>query len=199
MTDPNKTAILVVLDRSGSMNTITDDVVGAFAAFVKEQREQPGSATLSLVQFDTEYEEVYLNKPLDEVPLPLVHQPRGGTALFDAMGKGIVNLGAKLASQPEDERPSKVIVVTMTDGYENSSKEWTQESLKAKIEEQRSKYNWEFVFTAANIDAHEYAQNLGIAHSANFVANSAGVQGNIGGMSRGISSYRKGTGYDVSE
>ena len=139
----NKTAIMVVLDRSGSMQPLTKDVCGGFDTFVAEQKKLPGEATLTLVQFDHEYEIVYVNKPLDEVP-PLTHIPRGSTALLDAVGRGIGELGSALDKQPEDERPGKVIVVIMTDGQENASQEWTREKLRKLIKEQREKYSWEF-------------------------------------------------------
>ncbi len=198
MTDQNKTAIMMIVDRSGSMRPLSQDVVGGFNQFVEEQKKEPGDATLTLVQFDHEYEVVYVNKPLSEVP-SLVHQPRGGTALLDAVGRGIVELGEALAKEPEDKRPGKVIVVIMTDGEENSSNEWTNEQIKEKITEQREKYSWEFVFTGANVDSFSVANAMGIQHAAAYTCDVAGVANNFGAISRGVSSYRSGRGYDSSE
>ncbi len=194
MTDQNKTAILVVLDRSGSMANLSNDVRGGFDTFVEEQRKHPGEATLSLVQFDTVYDIVYLNRSLDKVP-PLVHEPRGGTALLDAVGRGVTELGEALAALPEAERPGKVIVVIMTDGEENSSEEWRVDTLKAKITELRETYSWEFVFTGAGIDAFAAAQGLGIKHAVNVAHDGVAVSDNFAGVSRGVSGYRSGGGY----
>lgn len=190
----DRTAIMVVLDRSGSMASISDDVRGGFDAFVAEQRKEPGEATLTLVQFDTAYEVVYINRPLAEVP-PLVHVPRGSTALLDALGRGIVELGEALAKVDEADRPGRVIVVVMTDGHENASREYSRERIAAMVKEQRETYSWEFVFTGANVDAFAEARGLGIAHAAGYAATSKGVADNLRGVSRGVSSYRSGGGY----
>ena len=100
MTDPSYTDITMVLDRSGSMQSIKDDTVGGFDAFVDEQRRLPGRCTVSLVQFDNEYEEVYTGRDLAEVPsLTLV--PRGSTAMLDAIGRAANATGVRLAAFPE--------------------------------------------------------------------------------------------------
>ena len=112
MTDPTYTDITMVLDRSGSMQSIKTDTIGGFDAFISEQRQVPGRCTVSLVQFDNEYEEVYTGRPIAEVPtLTLV--PRGSTAMLDAIGRAVNATGARLAAMPEDRRPGTVIVGIM--------------------------------------------------------------------------------------
>ncbi|BBZ28777.1 hypothetical protein MMAD_30720 [Mycolicibacterium madagascariense] len=176
MTDPQLTLIAVLLDRSGSMEAIKSDTEGGFDAFVREQRTQPGEARVTLAQFDTEYEVVYANRPIADVP-PLVLQPRGGTALLDGIGRLVTDVGAELAGQAEAERPGHVIVVVMTDGYENSSREWTLEAVRAVIERQERDYSWDFVFLGANIDAVAVGQGLGFAadRSLTYAATDGGV------------------------
>lgn len=198
MTDVNKTAILMIIDRSGSMGGISDDVVGGFNAFVEEQRKLPGEASLTLVQFDDKYERNYLNMPLSDVP-PMVHKPRGLTALYDAIGRGVTELGEHLATVPEDHRPRQVIVVIMTDGHDNRSREWSLAQVKALVEQQREKYNWEFVFTGANIDAFGVGAGLGVVHNASFQATGKGVRKQLQGVSVGVTSYRSGGGYNTAE
>jgi len=194
--DENKTAILFVLDRSGSMRPLKEDVMGGFDTLIKEQAAEEGEATLTLVQFDDKYQVDYKDVPLSEVP-PLVFEPRGLTAYYDALGRGMVELGETLSALPEEERPGKVIVVVMTDGEENSSQEWNHEMLKAKVEEQKNKYSWEFVFAAANLDAEAVGASLGIANNANFVASSVGTRSVIRDMSKGLSLYRSNGKYEV--
>ena len=80
MTNPNLTHLYFLLDRSGSMQSIVEDTVGGFDAFIAEQRKTPGQCRVTLAQFDDAYEEVYANRPIAEVP-PLAMQPRGTTAL----------------------------------------------------------------------------------------------------------------------
>jgi hypothetical protein len=106
------------------MQSIREDTVGGFDAFIAEQREQPGECRVTLAQFDDQYELVYADRPIQEVP-GLVLQPRGTTALLDAIGRLVTDAGAGLAALPEAERPGTVIVGIMTDGHENASKEWT--------------------------------------------------------------------------
>lgn len=153
--------IIFVLDRSGSMSTIKIDTEGGFNTFIEEQKKAAGEVKVSLYQFDDKYETVYEGKPIKDVPaLNLV--PRNWTALLDAMGKTINNVGARLADTPEEQRPAKVIVVFMTDGGENASKEYTRDSVMKKIKHQEEVYNWNFVFIGANQDAIATAASVGI-------------------------------------
>lgn len=170
MTDSNLTAITVILDRSGSMEPIDKDTCGGLNTFIAEQRKAEGRATMTLVRFNGTYELDYLDKPIAEVkPLTTLY-PMGGTALNDAIGKTIDELGGRLSRLPEAERPGKVVVVIVTDGEENASKVFTAAQIKEKIEHQRHNYNWQFVFLGANQDAIANARALGIsaAHSANY-------------------------------
>ena len=130
----NYTRIAVILDRSGSMQSVCEATVAGFNEFVRTQQSLPGEVKLKLVQFDDRYEVVF-DEPLHQVP-ELTQQtfvPRGMTALLDAQGRTIVELGAELAEQPEEERPSKVIVLTLTDGLENASKSFTRDRVAELI------------------------------------------------------------------
>lgn len=164
MTKPNSTLIAVVLDRSGSMESIRDATIEGVNAFVTQQKSQPGEAKLSLVQFDTEFLTTHDEAPLETVqPLTrATYVPRAGTALLDAIGRTIDGIGVKLAARPESERPSKVVVVIQTDGYENSSREYTNAKISEMITHQRTKYGWDFVFLGANQDAIATAAQWGI-------------------------------------
>ncbi len=144
MTDAHFTHIAFLLDRSGSMQSIRTDTVGGFEAFIAEQRALPGRCTVSLAQFDNEYEEVYTDVPVADVP-PLDLVPRGSTALVDAIGRLVNATGARLAALPEDQRPGTVIVGIMTDGLENASKEFTRPQIKAMITEHTDVYGWQFM------------------------------------------------------
>ena len=161
MTDSHFTHIAFLLDRSGSMQSIRQDTVGGFEAFIAEQRQQPGRCTVSLAQFDNEYDEVYVDVPVADVPaLELV--PRGSTALIDAIGRLVNATGARLAALPEDQRPGSVIVGIMTDGMENASREFNRPQIKAMITEQTARYGWQFMYMGANQDAVEVGTSLGV-------------------------------------
>ncbi len=163
------TDITLVVDRSGSMQEIRSDAEGGVNAFIEKQAKEPGEATLTLVQFDTQYEFLHQGVPISQVPkYELV--PRGGTALLDAIGRAINETGARLGKQAEEDRPGLVIFVVMTDGQENSSQEFSKSSIREMIHHQQDKYNWHFTFLGADQDAFAEAHAMGIAAAgtANF-------------------------------
>lgn len=160
----NLTEIACVLDRSGSMEPIREDAIGGFNSFLESQKKQPGEARLTLVLFDNEYLVPENGTPLARVkPLDATtYVPRGSTALYDAIGRTINEVGARLAATPEPDRPGKVIVAILTDGQENASTEFTRETIAGMISHQRKAYSWEFVFLAANQDAVTAARDIAI-------------------------------------
>lgn len=117
---------------------------------------------------------------------------RGCTALLDAIGKTINSIGRRLANTSEDERPEKVIIVITTDGFENSSKEFSKTKIKEMIEHQQSKYNWTFIFLGANMDAVGEATSLGInpAFSKTYTANKIGTQSVYNSVTKAMSCMR---------
>jgi Mg-chelatase subunit ChlD len=200
----NLTQITIILDRSGSMSVVRDATVAGFNEFVNGQKNVPGEAHVSLIQFDTEnaYELLFDRKPLAQVPQLTVEMyvPRGGTPLHDAVGRGIDDLGAKLAATPEADRPGKVVFVIMTDGLENSSREYTAPRIAEMIQHQRERYKWEFVFLGANQDAILTGERLNIpmASSVTFAATPAGVRNLTRATSARIAAYRSGAAPSVA-
>ena len=156
------TDITLVVDRSGSMREIQSDAEGGINSFIERQAKEPGEALLTLVQFDTEYEFVHRGLPINDVPSYEL-APRGMTALLDAVGRAVNETGQRLAKMEEKDRPGLVIFVIMTDGLENSSREFTKSQVKEMIQEQQEKYNWHFTFLGADQDAFAEAGGLGIA------------------------------------
>ena len=161
MTDSTKTLIAALLDRSGSMVGSKQATEDGWRDLIADQRGEPGECEVMLAQFDTEYEVLY--PPTDIAAVPeFVVEPRGGTALLDATGRLITEVGRMLAAQPEDQRPGRVICLIMTDGCENSSREWNLDRVKTLITEQQKTYGWEFIFLGANIDAVGVAVAMGM-------------------------------------
>lgn len=186
MTQPNYTHIAVVLDRSGSMDSIRSDTIGGFNRYLEDQKRLPGRATLTLVQFDHEYLVPYSFVPIQAVPALTgkTYIPRGNTALLNAIGRTIKDTGQRLSELSEGERPSKVLCVIITDGRENASQDepdsrlrYTKPQINEMITHQRQAYQWEFVFLAANQDAIQEGAAYGIAaHSSmTYAANAAGT------------------------
>jgi hypothetical protein len=186
MTNPDVSLIAALLDRSGSMESIADDTRGGFDAYIAGERSQSGSTLVTLAQFDNVYDVVYQNRPIDEVP-PLTLEPRGMTALLDAIGRFVTEVGSGLAALPEQDRPGDITVLVMTDGHENASAEWTKDAVRQLIVQQETVYGWDFVFLGANMDAIDVGTSLGFApgKSLTYEATGAGV----GGAFSAVASY----------
>jgi hypothetical protein len=174
------TEIAFILDRSGSMEPLTQEAIGGFNAFLETQQNEPRPALFSLVLFDHEYLLVHRSQDIRQVPklTDQVYQPRGTTALLDAIGLTIDGLGEKLNKTPEPVRPGKVIVAILTDGLENASQRYTAPMIAERVNHQRQKYSWEFVFLAANQDAILTGTELGVDQQdcTTFAATAAGLQ-----------------------
>ena len=190
------TDINIVLDRSGSMQSVRTDTIGGFNTFLKSQKEAAGEATLTLAQFDDRYETVHDGKNIQDIPELTMETfiPRGWTALLDAIGRTINSTGARLAAMPEEERPGRVIFVILTDGYENYSKEFKKEQINEMIEHQTDVYQWDFVFLGANQDAIQTGVGMGIlaGNSMTYAATASGVCDVYNSIGASMSSYRVG-------
>lgn len=175
----NLTEIIFLLDRSGSMAGLEGDTVGGFNAFVKKQNQLEGETLLTTVLFDDQYEVLWNGVDAREAKLTEdEYYVRGTTALLDAVGKTILDVGYRLARASEEKRPGKVIFVITTDGMENASREFTYGKVKELIRHQQDKYSWEFIFMGANIDVAKEADSLGIniENSFNFEASEKGIE-----------------------
>jgi uncharacterized protein YegL len=196
MADTQRTDITIILDRSGSMGTISEDAIAGFNRFIDDQMAHSGEVRLTLVQFDDRYEILHDAIPLSDVP-PLTQdtfKPRGATALHDAIGRSIRHAKTRLAELPAAERPSRVIFAIITDGYENASHEFDRQLVADMIRHQRAQGDWQFLFFGANQDAVKEADSLGIdaASAVTFEGTGAGARKAFRSISRSISSLRSG-------
>lgn len=158
------TEIAVVIDRSGSMEAIRTDAIGGFNAFLAQQQAEPGELRMTIVLFNHEIETIHARLPAAEVP-PLDERsyvPSGTTALHDAFGRTIDELGQRLAATPEPERPGQVIVALLTDGMENASRDYSLQQIRQRVQRQQEKYGWVFLFLAAGQDAVLEGEKLAI-------------------------------------
>lgn len=175
----NLTEIIFLIDRSGSMGGLERETIGGFNAFIEIQRKLKGKTVVTGVLFDDQYEIIWNGIEAEKVRLTEEeYYVRGCTALLDAVGKTILDVGYRFSNTNEDEKPGKVIFVVTTDGFENASREFTNEKVKELIKHQQEKYSWEFIFLGANIDAEREADNLGIhrKNAFSFEASQAGVE-----------------------
>lgn len=173
MTDSGYTAIAVLMDRSGSMQSVKTDAEGALRAYIEEQRKLPGRCTIRVSDFDQEYRTVYASTPIADAP-EYELMPRGMTALLDGIGRLVTEFGEELAALPEDERPGTVVVVIQTDGLENASKEWTRERVFGVVTQQREAYGWDFLFLGAGQDAIATGASLGVPAASSITYSGTG-------------------------
>lgn len=171
--------LVFILDKSGSMGGLESDTIGGFNANLKAHRELGGDVRVTTVLFDTKYQLLHDRLDINAIA-PMTekeYQAGGGTALLDAVGETVHKLRNVQKQTAEEHRAEKVIFVIITDGEENSSREYRYCDIKKLIEHQQKKYGWEFIFLGANIDAFAEAGKLGIPldHSAGYMADHIGV------------------------
>ena len=175
----NLTEVIFILDRSGSMCGLEADTIGGYNGFLEKQQKLAGQTQITTVLFDDQYEVLYNGVDISAAKLKDgQYFVRGMTALYDAVGKTILDVGTRLSRIPSSERPGKVIMIITTDGAENSSREFTDKGIKEMISHQREKYAWEFLFFGANVDTADVAMGIGIDEDSAipFVANSLGIE-----------------------
>lgn len=194
----NYTHATFVVDRSGSTSSIKTDIIGGYNETIAKQKQEPGELTVSYYQFDDYFENVY-----DFVNVGLVAEltdqtfvPRGLTALFDSVAKAIHETGKRLAAMKEEDRPSKVLVTIITDGFENASHEYNRKTLAALIKEQETKWNWEFAYIGANQDAFAEGNSMGFGNTVNFSASAKGTRGLFSAYTNSLSTVRHRVGKD---
>ena len=190
------TELVFIIDRSGSMEGLESDTIGGFNAMLKEQQAVEGDAVVTTVLFDDKYELLHDRIDIRAVA-PLTDKEytvRGSTALLDALGRTIHKIRTVQEHTAENYRAEKVLFVIITDGQENASCEYSAERIKTRIERQKQKYGWEFVFFGANMDAVMEAGKLGIAadRAQNYCADSLGTSVAYTAMSAFSTAYRGG-------
>ena len=190
-----QTELAFILDRSGSMSGLESDTIGGFNSLLDKQKRESGSCTVTTVLFDNAYELLH-----DRIPLSGVRNitdqdyfVRGSTALLDAIGRTVDKIVSAQRQTAETERAEKVLVVIITDGMENASREYRYERVREMIEQQQ-KVGWEFLFLGANIDAIKAASSFGIAadRAVNYRPDGVGTRLNYDVVSDAVCSVRAG-------
>ena len=191
----NLTEIVFILDRSGSMSGLESDTIGGFNSMIAKQQKEEGEAIVSTVLFDDETDVIHDRVAIGDVK-KLTEEDyyvRGCTALLDAVGGAIYHIGNIHKYAREEDRPAKTLFVITTDGLENASRHYSFKDVKKLIKRQQEKYNWEFLFLGANIDAIEVAGNMGISRdrAANYNCDEIGTALNYQVLEAAVTRVRK--------
>ena len=195
MSKKGLTEMVLILDRSGSMHGLEADTIGGFNSMIERQRQEEGEAFVSVVLFNDRSEVLYDRTEISKVE-PMTdrqYQTGGCTALLDAVGGAISHIGNVHKYAREEDVPEKTIFVITTDGLENASREYSYDTVRKMIERQKERYNWEFMFLGANIDAVREAGRFGIQanRSVRYQQDSAGTRLNYQVVSDVIVRARK--------
>ncbi len=160
----NLTELVFILDRSGSMNGLESDTIGGFNSLIEKQKRESGEALVSTILFDNVSEVLHDRVDIRRIG-PMTrndYTTRGCTALIDAIGSAIHHIGNVHKYARNEDVPEHTMFVIITDGMENASRSYDSDTVKKMIERQKARYNWEFLFLGANIDAVETARHFGI-------------------------------------
>ena len=180
--------VCFVIDSSGSMSGSEDDVIGGFNKTIEEQRAvKDGDCIVSLYEFDSNVRQVYLGKKLDEVG-DFEYKVGGMTRLYDGIGTAVDEVGKWLRDMDESERPSKNLIVIITDGGENSSTEYRLKDIKDRIKEQTNKYSWDFIYLGNDLSDAKDANDIGIKYRG--FTTKTKFYNNYDVISTGLTAYR---------
>ena len=187
--------VCFVIDESGSMWESQSDVIGGFKKVITEQKaEKDGGCIVSLYKFSDKVSQIYLGKDVNDIDEDkLKYSPGGCTAMNDGICTAIDEVGKWLADKDENERPEKNLIVIMTDGYENASKEFTIEQVREKIKHQSEKYNWSFIYMGTDVSDSTYANSIvgGISGCTSSYNTRNNYTANYNLISSGVKSFRK--------
>lgn len=182
--------IVVILDSSGSMQSIRKDTIGSFNRFLADQKELTRDTNITVLTFDYDTTTVY-SGPVRDAPAlsEETYVPSGGTALNDAVAQGIMYLRTKKAEA--------AVVCIITDGEENSSKYVNPHTIKSLIESSEKKNGWKFVYLGANVDAFHVGTSMGLqgVSTFNYAQTASGVANAAYAASASVQSYLSDAGY----
>ena len=185
----------ILLDRTGSMSSIWDEAlnsVNVYAASLGTQEEDEigdVDASVTLAVFDAQDGLKYdvLRERASAKDWKKVTNdeasPRGMTPLFDAIGR--------IVSTAESDKPEKAVIVIMTDGRENSSRELTKDGAKAALARAEAK-GWEVVFLGAEFASFDDAESVGMDARKTMAVGQGSMQDSMSALAKKSRAYGKG-------
>ena len=181
---PERIELVLVLDKSGSMQGLESDTIGGFNSMIEKQKALDVPVRVTAVLFNDKTDVLYESRSIHSVkPMTAKEYEVGGTtALLDAVGSTILNVEREPVVKTKG---TKVIFVIVTDGMENASTEFTKPKVKQMISDKQEKADWDFIYLGANIDAAEEAGAIGVdrANAVTYRNTESGVRANYDAVS----------------
>jgi len=188
------TELVFVLDRSGSMHSLTGDTIGGFNSVLQEQKNKEGEVLVTTYLFNNSSSMLHDRLPIEKIAdlTEKDYQAMGGTALIDCLGQAIDHIKNIHRYAREEDRPEHTIFVITTDGMENASREYTADQVRAMVKHEQEKYGWEFIYLAANIDAASTATLYGIPteNAVDYHADCVGTANVYSSVNRAVKAKR---------
>ena len=190
----NLTELVMILDRSGSMQGLENDTIGGYNGMLEKQKQLDGEVLVSTILFDSVSEVIHDRVPISKIE-PMTEKDyyvRGCTALLDALGGAIRHIKNVHKYAREEDIPEKTVFVITTDGMENASRSYSAPEVKQLVEQQKEAAGWEFLFLGANIDAIKAAGRVGISadRAANYCCDSEGTALNYSALNEAVCEMR---------
>ena len=190
----NLTEVVAILDMSGSMSSLKEDTIGSYNTMLKEQQEKDRRMFVTTYVFNNDYHMVHDRVPISEVSMMTDkdYRPSGCTALLDTMGDAIRHIEQIHHYARAEDVPEHTVFFIITDGLENASRCFGSDEVKRMIRHEKEKYGWEFLFLAANIDAVETAERIGIQRdrAVNYHPDELGIRTAYKAVSDAVSARR---------
>lgn len=188
------TELVFILDKSGSMSGLEQDTLGGFNSMLVKQQQLDEPCLITTILFDHSVQLVHDRVDIQQIePMTAEQYQAGGyTALLDALGMAISRISGIQENTPKAQRTDKVMLVIITDGEENSSREYQIAQIRSMIEQQQQRFNWEFIFLGANIDTITTAESFAInaENASNYIADSAGTELNFAVLHKAVTHFR---------
>ena len=165
----NYLKIIFVIDESGSMHGTESDVIGGFNNFIEEQKAKAyGKIDVTLYKFNNHSSKVFNNLPLDKIRHleRRDYNPGGSTALYDTIGIAISETENYTTHVKQEHIPDMTLMVIITDGQENASREYSAHTVKGLIEKHEQSENWQFIYLGADLSSFVDADTLGFRNRA---------------------------------
>lgn len=190
-----KTYYHIILDQSGSMQDCITPTISGFNEQVQlvqslQNRFPEQELYMGLTRFNNEVMHTAFAQSPFQIPnlTNNTYQPSGTTALYDAIGSVIHQLSTHLLQELKDAN-NTVVVVIITDGYENASTSFNHKMISSMIKELEAAGQWTFSYIGATLDAEQLAETLNIKHNNSMSFEKSSIRSTYSSLGESLANY----------